>query len=59
MIDKTLACMIDESLRRIGKLSGADYGKMLEVRVNRAHLSCQPIWIATLGALVQSPGICS
>jgi hypothetical protein len=38
MIDKTLAHMIDETLQGCPKLSGFGSMKMLEVRMNQAHL---------------------
>jgi len=44
MIDKTLAYMIDESLRQAGNSFGWRQ-EMLEVRVNRAHLRMSPICI--------------
>jgi hypothetical protein len=39
MIDKTLARIIDETLRRPPKIFGFRRAKMLEVRANWAHLS--------------------
>jgi hypothetical protein len=45
MIDKTLARMIDETLPAWRKLLRFGPAKMLEVRVNRAHLMCHPICI--------------
>jgi hypothetical protein len=45
MIDKTLAGMIDETLLPWRKLLRFGLAKMLEVRVNRAHLMCHPICI--------------
>jgi hypothetical protein len=38
MIDKTLADMIDETLRRILEIVWLMPHEMLEVRVNQAHL---------------------
>jgi len=39
MIDKTLAYMIDETLRRIRKSFAFPVQQMLELTVNQAHLN--------------------
>ena len=43
MIDKTLARMIDETLREMPKMFGIWCRKMLEIPVNQAHLIGLPI----------------
>ena len=43
MIDKSLARMIDESLRKLAKIDGFCRRKMLEIRVNQAHLTNLPL----------------
>lgn len=55
MIDKTLVCMIDETLREVPQLpqNDANFGfetlaKTLEVRANQAHLLGLPIFSAVL-----------
>ena len=61
MIDKTLARMIDETLRRSAKLSGIprrnllEIQTLLEIEVNQAHL----VGWHTLFRPLQSQGICS
>jgi hypothetical protein len=45
MIDKTLARMIDETLLAWRNLLRFGLAKMLEVRVNRAHLMCHRICV--------------
>ena len=45
MIDKTLARMIDETLREMPKMFGIWWRKMLEIPVNQAHLMGLPICV--------------